>query len=494
MPEVVNSVYASSEPLFSPLSADSQRRVFRGNLLTPEQRLKLTTRELHQIVIHQGLSVLRVQDVLQLTRSLICSAVTLIQNPLASVVHRVVGTALSLDLKHDFDAVAERLITPIADCFNVYEKLRASYASWTGDEIIQTFGSKLHRALRYTDDELRKHEERFYLAQTLLSFGSVALPEKYSSEMEQYSSRFQALTEIVSKSLSPVLRLSMIALDMREQSPTHGIQDKMDELLSCDSINQKLSTRLLDIYHNTWEAPRCAAEVENLRNQIAKARVEHDRAEGFYKLSRVLLTEWCEQLVGGEDAVGAKKLTAIVYTIHDLIQHQLFLKHIIFTVLDEMVHVIRNASADSKINTSLSLSVSRPTQPVCLLDCVSEETSHELLRFLLKVFADSDHDVALSNSTWAQSTFQSATWIAKYITPIGVVHEFVDSVLRARLSETLTIDMHRLIIDVIDSVHHDFVCSAGPEGLAQLIVEMLPTLQSCDLILHDAPAEDSTEV
>merc|ERR1712166_1005398 len=115
-------------------------------------------------IVHQSLSVLEVEDLVELIRSSGLVAIHKVQPTLKNVVSRIVGTTLAIDLRRSFDSLCDRLISPIQDCLLVQEKLEkghvdtSSYDVWRA-EALPLFGSKLHRAIRYEDRVVAQYEE-----------------------------------------------------------------------------------------------------------------------------------------------------------------------------------------------------------------------------------------------------------------------------------------------------------------------------------------------
>eukprot|EP00658_Telonema_sp_P-2_P074037 TRINITY_DN6320_c0_g1_i1.p1 TRINITY_DN6320_c0_g1~~TRINITY_DN6320_c0_g1_i1.p1 ORF type:complete len:727 (+),score=193.37 TRINITY_DN6320_c0_g1_i1:906-3086(+) len=473
-PDLMREVYASLEPLYTKESCTGVRRVFRGSALTPEQRKSLDTRQIKQIILHQALSILEMKEVLKLVRAFMHSGLALVQRPVQVIASQVIGTMLSINLNRDFEGVADRLITPIKECYYVNEQLKAMRVPPAADKwrrrAIESFGSRLHRALRYEDQDVLKHEERFYLASCLMKICTTALPKLMSSE-STVSTRLHMLKTILSKSEGALMKLVLVLFDIREPSPTLMIQEKIDQIFSSDFINQRIAEALLVQKSTTWSGPfQCEDEVASLQRHIAIAPTEAIRAEERYKLTRVLLVEMCDQACGGANAMATRKMLAICLTVHDLLQHPLFLKHVLFTVLDELVHVVVRASSESNVTSALSRSVTGKTEPVCMLDCVTEQTTHNLMAFLVQVLADSSIDS--ENDTWTQTLVGGAAWAAKYVAPVGFIKDLLEDPIRNLLASALTFDTQAMVVQTLERVH-DFILDPSEAGLGMKVLKAL---------------------
>eukprot|EP00656_Telonema_subtile_P025876 TRINITY_DN27903_c0_g1_i1.p1 TRINITY_DN27903_c0_g1~~TRINITY_DN27903_c0_g1_i1.p1 ORF type:complete len:660 (-),score=214.83 TRINITY_DN27903_c0_g1_i1:190-2169(-) len=497
LPALMAQVYRAGNPLSSSEGATGTRRVFQGHRLQPEQKQQLQPKQVHQIVLHQALSVLEVQQLTDLFRAMVHSVVSIAQIPIRSALSRVVGTMLSVDLSKDFDALAERLVSPIADCFSVNERMAMgdtalSAQAWN-EQAVALFGSKLHRALRFVDAELLKHEERFFVAHALLSVCSIAFPTLHTEGLTS-SHKLQALSKLVSKSDGALMKLLMAVVDMRDDSPTMAIQEAIESVLSCDFINARIVAALRPNLGTEWQQPRCAAEVSTLEKNIGLMPTEAARAEERYKLARVLLVEMCEQAAGGEHAMATPKLEAIVLTVHELLQHSLFLKHVLFTVTDELLHIVRQASSEGKIAAALARSVDEPTEAVCLLDCLDPGVTHYLLTFLVKLLADS-RDGHHLEQTWSQQLVGGAAWAAKYVAPLGLIKDMLEAPLRKMCQHALPVDTQQMVVQLLDRIQHEFILDTGERGLASVLLKALPSMKrtQAQLLTRTFTCEETPE-
>lgn len=472
-PEMLAQVY----PLFgSANSCTGPRRVFRGSMLSAENRLQLEPKHARQLILHQALSVLETSHLVTLLRSVGIAAGRMVQSPIKTITHRVIGTMLAVDLKGSFDGLCDRLLDPIQDCYHVYEQLgnqhHIDYNAWI-ESAIPAFGSRLHRALRFTDPSVAQYEERIYLMHAVLSMLSTAVPRMSHYNVQR---SFKQLTGVLIKSVQPALRLLMIGLDMKEDWSAK-IQQHIDSYLSPDFINQNIVRFLHDKLTNEWPATcRCNQEVRELLYQIEMGSESgRNCAEERYQLARVLLTEMCEQAAGGADAMVAPKLVGIILKVHSLLQRPLFLKHTCFTLFDEVLHVLQVASSPALLEAALERDFDAPTEPVVLLDYVSDRVVHSFLQFAVEVLADAEY-VDEANQTWGQSGLAHATWAAKYVVPTKMVGELVMQPLRHMADSLVTVDSVSLVKDLLMQAS-GFCADFGPGTLKDRLRYGLPELE-----------------
>jgi len=237
-----------------------------------------------------------------------------------------------------------------------------------------------------------------------------------------------------------------------------------------------------------------------------------------YSMARIALGAAVNKVLGTSSAASVliPKIQAIVFEAHFLVQHRLALKHILFSFLDEVVHVVCEASGRDLKKALLrpreelrtqgsagSYEALRATQPfgfhphvddelaevqwASLLDHIDDELSKAFVAELMSIFTDTADE---NDETWLQSLVSCSLWTVGKISDasglglrlgsllrglevdVGGSMQVLDAFFRVPSDERGCPDL-ALFVNFYLTQLEDMVLSPGRDGLVQQLLSIL---------------------